>query len=100
MPNPHAPEWIEKLKDLRPDFVFVVCCSVILKKEFYSVPRFGAFVLHEGITPECRGLHTPLWALVEKNPEGIGYSLIQIASSIDGGPILVQGQVPFETSNR
>ncbi len=98
--DPHEPEWTQKLKALSPDFVFVVCCNVILEKEFYGVPRLGAFVLHEGLTPEYRGLHAPLWALVEKNPQGIGYSLIQISGSIDGGPILVQGRVAFSDLDR
>ncbi len=104
VPDPHNPEWIQKLAALRPDLVFVDCCALILKGEFSRIPRFGAFVLHQSITPEYRGLHTPLWALVNHDVAGIGYSLVQITGPVEGkservnnGPILVQGQVPFET---
>lgn len=94
--NPHEPKWLARLDELRPDFLFVVCCNVILREEIYLRPRFGAFVLHEGLVPEYKGLHTPLWALLNRDYRGVGYSLIQVDDSLDGGPVLAQDTVIFE----
>gem|GEM_PF-1292112 len=94
--NPHDSQWLAKLDELRPDLLFVVCCNVILRKELYSRPRFGAFVLHEGLVPEYKGLHTPLWALLNRDYRGVGYSLIQVDDSLDGGPVLAQDTVIFD----
>ena len=91
VPDVHDPKWLEITRNLRPDIIFCVCGTVILKREFYSIPRYGTFVLHEGITPEYRGLHTPLWALLRNEPEFLGYTLLRVNDSIDGGDILVQG---------
>ena len=38
----------------------VICGSVIFKHAFYSIPRMGTLILHDDLTPEYLGLHTPL----------------------------------------
>ena len=89
--NVHGKKWIEMVTSLKPDVIIGLCGSVIFKPKFYTIPKFGTFILHEGLTPEYRGLHTPLWALVKDEPQYIGYTLLKVNKSIDGGDVLVQG---------
>ena len=88
----HSPEWLARTRELAPDIVFSICGSVIFRNAFYSIPRMGTFVLHEGLTPEYMGLHTPLWALLKREPQYIGYTLLRVDDSIDGGEVLSQAR--------
>lgn len=88
--NIHNIKWIEFIRNCSPDIIFCMCSSVILKPVLYNIPKLGTFVLHEGITPEYKGLHTILWALLKKDYKNIGYTLLKINDEIDGGKILIQ----------
>jgi methionyl-tRNA formyltransferase len=90
----HRDYWLQKLRDIAPDIIFGVCTHTIFKPSLFTIPKFGMFMLHEGITPEYRGLHTPAWALLQQEPEYIGYTLLKIDEGIDSGPILCQGRCP------
>ncbi|MGB5107724.1 MAG: formyltransferase family protein [Candidatus Zixiibacteriota bacterium] len=91
----HDPESIATLQKFAPDLVFCNCTHIIFKKPFYSIPRLGMFILHEGITPEYRGLHTPGWAILRKEYQFLGYTLLKISPGLDAGPILCQGVFPY-----
>ena len=47
-------------------------------------------MLHEGITPEYRGLHTIIWSIIKSEYEYYGYTFFKIDENIDGGRILCQ----------
>jgi len=89
--NIHDSRWLDLIRTLAPDIIFSMCCNVIFKPELYTIPPLGTFVLHEGITPEYKGLHTNLWALLKREHAYIGFSLIQVNNNLDGGPLLAQG---------
>jgi hypothetical protein len=88
--NIHARKWLDFVTEAKPDIIFSVCGSVIFRPELYTIPRFGTLVLHEGLTPEYKGLHTPLWALMNKEHDYLGYTLLKVDDSIDGGAVLSQ----------
>jgi hypothetical protein len=89
--NIHDTEWLELVERQSPDIIFSVCCNVIFRPALYSIPRLGTFVLHEGLTPEYKGLHTALWALMKGDYQKVGYTLLKVTDDIDGGDVLVQG---------
>ncbi|MCX6245173.1 MAG: formyltransferase family protein [Bacteroidetes bacterium] len=88
--NIHDAGWINFIKQSSPDIIFSLCCSVIFKPDLTSIPKYGTFILHEGLTPEYKGLHTTLWALLKKDYKSVGYTLFKANNDIDGGEILVQ----------
>jgi methionyl-tRNA formyltransferase len=88
----NSKEWVAKVKSYEPDIIFSVCSSVIFKPQLYNTPRYGTLVLHEGITPQYKGLHTPLWALMKGEPQYLGYTLLKVNDEIDGGGIVSQYQ--------
>ncbi len=90
----HKEKWLSKIREMRPDVIFSVCTHTIFKKKLFRIPRYGLLMLHEGITPEYRGLSTPGWALLKREYEYVGYTLLKIDDGIDSGPILCQGTYP------
>ena len=89
--NIHSRKWLDFVAALNPDIIFSVCGSVIFRPPLFTIPKLGTFVLHEGLTPEYKGLHTPLWALMNKEHDYLGYTLLKVDDSIDGGAVLSQG---------
>jgi hypothetical protein len=88
--NINDEKWLDLIKSFSPDIIVSACSNVIFKPPFFNIPKYGTFVLHEGITPEYRGLHTTLWALLKKEYNYIGYTVLKVNESIDGGDILLQ----------
>ncbi len=89
--NIHSRAWREKIADAAPDLAFATCGRTIFRRSFFDIPRYGTFVLHEGVTPEYRGLHTAGWALLRGEPEYVGYTLLRVDDGIDTGSVLCQG---------
>jgi len=46
---------INKLKELKPDFIIVVAYGQILTKEILDIPRLGCICLHASLLPMYRG---------------------------------------------
>jgi len=90
--NVHSYAWIEYIKEQQPNIIFSICCNVIFREKLLSIPKLGTYILHEGVTPEYKGLHTPIWALMRNDPAGLGYSVLKADAQIDGGDVLVQGR--------
>lgn len=88
--NIHAQQWIELCNNLKPDIILATCSQVIFKPELYTIPSLGTYIIHEGLTPEYKGLHTPLWALMKREYQYIGYTILKANNKIDGGEILMQ----------
>ena len=88
--NVNLPEWIDFIRAQDADIVFSVCTTVIFAPELLHSTRLGTFVVHDGVTPEYKGLHTTLWALMKKEPHGLGCTLLRANMAIDSGECLFQ----------
>lgn len=87
------PELLSHLERLHLDAIFAMCTDVYFPSEFIGAPRLGAFLWHEGITPEYCGLYSAFWALLREDYARIGYTLLKMNRQVDGGPIYLQGPV-------
>ncbi|WP_421921552.1 formyl transferase [Marinobacter salarius] len=94
----NAPEYIERLREMRPDLV-VVCGASILGDEFLSVPKFGVLNLHGGLSQRYRGLFTTEWAVYNAEPEYVGGTVHFVAPGIDDGQIVYQGRPLIEAND-
>lgn len=94
--NINDEQWIKLCRDIKPDIILATCSQVIFKPELYTIPSLGTYIIHEGLTPEYRGLHTPLWALMKKEFQYIGYTVLKANTKIDGGEILTQDRYPIQ----
>jgi folate-dependent phosphoribosylglycinamide formyltransferase PurN len=79
------------LKRLAPD-VCVLMVMPLLKKKIFSIPPLGMLIFHPGITPEYRGTHSPFWAVLNREFDHIGWSLLRLDAGIDTGAVLAQGR--------
>lgn len=86
--SPNAEPAREFLARLRPD-VAIARCKIILKPEVLALPRAGTFVLHPGICPEYRNAHGCFWALVNRDLERVGMTLLRANAGIDTGPVFL-----------
>jgi len=93
--TPNSEEARSFLERLRPDVV-IARCKVILKPEILQLARVGTFVLHPGICPEYRNAHGCFWALVNRDLDRVGMTLLRADAGIDTGPIYLQAGCEFD----
>jgi hypothetical protein len=80
---------------LRPD-VAIARCKVILRREVFDLPRTGTFVMHPGICPEYRNAHGCFWALVNRDLDRVGMTLLRVDAGIDTGPVFLHGRCDID----
>ena len=84
--NPNSDAAKAFLNSVKPDIV-IARCKFILKPEIFSLARVGAFALHPGICPEYRNAHGCFWALVNRDLDRVGMTLLKIDKGVDTGPV-------------
>ena len=57
------PEFIEQIKDLKPDIICVVAYGKILPKELLEIPQYGCINVHASLLPKYRGAAPIQWAV-------------------------------------
>jgi hypothetical protein len=93
--SPNSDAAREFLERVRPDIV-IARCKVILKPAIFEIPRVGTFVLHPGICPEYRNAHGCFWALVRRDLDRVGMTLLKVDAGIDTGPIYFHGSCEID----
>ena len=78
------------LAEIHPD-IAIARCKVILKPGIFQIPRVGTFVMHPGICPEYRNAHGCFWALVNRDLDRVGMTLLKVDAGIDTGPGYLHG---------
>jgi len=89
--SPNSEEARAFMAGLRPD-VAIARCKIILKREVFELPRVGTFVMHPGICPEYRNAHGCFWALVNRDFDRVGMTLLRVDAGIDTGPVFLHGR--------
>ncbi len=92
--SPNDDKAVDFLKQYKPDMV-IARCKFILKEKVFAIPTVGTFVMHPGICPEYRNSHGCLWAMINKDYEKIGMTLLKVNKGIDTGPIFGYFKVDF-----
>lgn len=93
--SPNSEEARAFLERLRPDLA-IARCKIILKQSIFGIPRVGTFVLHPGICPEYRNAHGCFWALVRRDFDRVGMTLLRVDPGIDTGPIFLHARYDFD----
>ena len=91
----NSPEVVAFLRACRADFV-VARCKTLLRREVFTIPRAGTYVLHPGVCPEYRNAHGCFWALTRRDLERVGLTLLRIDEGIDTGPVYGHFTYPFD----
>lgn len=83
---------IEKLKELKPDFMIVVAFGQILTKEVLDIPKYGCINLHGSILPMYRGAAPVNWAII-KGEKISGNTTMLMDEGLDTGDILLKDEI-------
>ncbi|MDB2068962.1 methionyl-tRNA formyltransferase [Clostridium perfringens] len=88
---------INKLKELKPDFIIVVAYGQILTKEILDIPRLGCICLHASLLPMYRGSAPINWCLINGETK-TGNTTILMDTGIDTGDMLMRSEVEISES--
>lgn len=88
-PNRLDNQFLELIRNLRPDLCFSIYYRNIFSPSYISVPSMGFINIHPSSLPKYRGPIPTFWALLN-NEKKTGVTLHYIDSGIDSGDIIAQ----------
>ncbi len=89
--NLKDPEFLEKLRELKPDLQVVVAFRM-LPELVWSIPSMGTFNLHASLLPQYRGA-APINHVLMNGEKETGVTTFFIDEKIDTGKILLQKRI-------
>ncbi|MEO8134953.1 MAG: formyltransferase [Betaproteobacteria bacterium] len=92
--DPNAPEIVERIRALQPDFIFSFYYRLMLRGPLLAIPRQGALNMHGSLLPKYRGRAPVNWAIVHGETE-TGATLHHMTEKPDNGDIVGQTAVPI-----
>ena len=90
-------ELIEKLKEMKPDFIIVVAFGQILTKEVLDIPKYGCINLHGSLLPMYRGAAPIQWAVI-RGEKVSGNTTMLMDVGLDTGDMLLKDEVQIPDS--
>jgi len=92
--DPNTPEFIARLQDLRPDFLFSFYYRLMLKPAVLESATRGAYNMHGSLLPKYRGRVPVNWAVLH-GERTTGATLHRMVEKPDAGEIVAQQAVPI-----
>lgn len=89
----NSPEVLHFIRNCKPDLIMSMCINEFFRREIREIPGLGAFLWHEGIVPEYKGLYSPFWAIHNGEPEMLGYTVLRMNGRYDEGEVFLQDRV-------
>ena len=88
----NEPHIVEQVREWRPDLLFVVGLSQLVKAELLAVPKLACVGFHPTLLPRGRGRAPVAWLVHDATPGAANFFVMD--EGADSGPILVQE--PFD----
>ncbi len=85
-------EFVEKLKQLKPDIFVVVAYGKILPEEILYLPKYKTINVHASLLPEYRGA-APIHRAIMEGKKKTGVSIMELVKELDAGPVYSQAEV-------
>jgi len=92
--DPQKQHELAKRLDTRPDLICVATFPSILSRELLEVAMHGAINVHWSLLPRHRGPDPLFWTYLNDDRQ-TGVTLHWLDKRVDGGPILLQRQIPL-----
>lgn len=92
--QPAAPEWLEEIRRLAPDYLLAFYYRLMLPPPLLALPRWGALNMHGSLLPQYRGRAPVNWAIANGETR-TGATLHYMVARPDAGPIVAQEAVPI-----
>ena len=81
-------EFLNDIKNMKPDIVCVVAYGKILPKEILEIPKYGCINLHGSILPKYRGSAPIQWAVLNGDKK-TGVTTIYMNEQMDAGDMIL-----------
>lgn len=94
------PEWVEKIKELKPELIVVAAFGQIIPKDILDIPKYKSINVHGSLLPKLKGA-SPIQYAVLEGYEKTGVTIMIMDELMDHGPILSQRDIempPKETA--
>lgn len=85
---------VEFMKNFRPDVIYCIGWSHLLKKDMLNVAPKGVIGFHPTMLPRNRGRHPIIWALA-LGLDSTGSSFFRMSEGADSGPLVHQVEIPI-----
>ena len=90
--SPNTPEWVSKIRDIKPDYIFSFYYRYMISGDILSIPGYGAYNLHGSLLPKFRGRCPVNWVIIKGETE-TGVTLHEMEVKPDAGAIVAQKRV-------
>ena len=88
-------EFLQEIKNLKPDIICVVAYGKILPKEILEIPKYGCINVHASLLPKYRGAAPIQWAVI--NGEKVtGVTTMYMDEGMDTGDMLLKHEVNID----
>lgn len=88
-------EYVELIKELKPDVAVVIAFGQILSKEVLDLPVYGCVNIHASLLPKYRGAAPIQWAVINGEKE-TGITTMMMDEGIDTGDMLEKLVIPVD----
>lgn len=88
-------EFIEEIKQLKPDVICVVAYGKLLPKEILEIPTYGCINVHASLLPKYRGAAPIQWAVLNGD-KTTGVSTMYMDIGMDTGDIILKEEVKID----
>jgi methionyl-tRNA formyltransferase len=88
------PDFIQVIRDLRPDLIVVVAFGQILPKALLEIPPQGCINVHASLLPRYRGAAPLNWCIINGENE-TGVTTMLMDPGLDTGPMLLRRSAPI-----
>jgi methionyl-tRNA formyltransferase len=90
--QPAAPEWLEQIRRISPDYLLAFYYRSMLPPPLLQLARWGALNMHGSLLPQYRGRAPVNWAIANGETQ-TGATLHYMVARPDAGPIVAQEAV-------
>jgi methionyl-tRNA formyltransferase len=89
------PGFLERLRALAPDVLFVVAYGKILRADLLAIPRLASLNVHPSLLPRHRGA-TPIPAALLAGDATTGVTIQKVSAELDAGDVLCVVETAIE----
>lgn len=88
-------EFIDTIRNLKPDVIVVVAFGQILPKELLDIPKYGSINVHGSLLPKYRGAAPIQWAIINGD-EFTGITTMYMDAGMDTGDMILKESIKIE----
>jgi len=92
-------EFLQQLRELKPDIGVVVSYGQILSDELLAIPTFGCINVHGSLLPRWRGA-SPVQAAILAGDDESGVCVQRMVAALDAGAVLASRSVVLSPDER